>query len=169
MTRADFIEQVTTFDELKDFCYEHDLSNCDDVIDSYYIDDYIYDDIRNYEGSWEELRNCLDEIPTGYGWYWREGTFDYYGIDNDFDYYKEEVLNEMDEYGCWDDDDEEEEPIRYTANIDETPIAEEPIPLSEFMKPTPIQVISDEKTKIETAEVELEAFIGIKATIKGGN
>ena len=113
MTRDEFINDVTTWWELKDFCMEHDCSVMDDFFDSDYLDEYLDREIEDWARnmSWTSLRDKLDEIDTGYEWYY----WDEYGDievadDNDFHYYKEDVLSWGDDHDIWDVEDEELEP-----------------------------------------------------------
>lgn len=110
MTREEFLENVTTFGELKDFCYDQDCDLLEDVYDEEGRDDYIDEDLVELarDSSWEEMRDYLDNIPTGYEWYrnydgW-EGLDDY-----DFDQYKRDVLEWMDDNGFWEEEEEDEE------------------------------------------------------------
>lgn len=111
MTRQEFIDDVTTFWELRDFCEEQGCEICDDIYDedSYneYIDECTYDWVRNE--SWQDLLNILEGLPSGFDYYRRDSYGDWEGLyDNDLEDYKNEVLSWVDEYGEWDEDDEGE-------------------------------------------------------------
>lgn len=100
MTRQEFINDVTWFGELKDFCYENDCDVCEDVIDSETMDEWIWDEIRDWGGSWEDLSDALGGISQGYDWYRRDGSLDYVYLDQrDFDAYKSDVLAWADDWG----------------------------------------------------------------------
>ena len=93
MTRNDFLNDVTEWWELLDFCSDEGCNICEDIIDSDQLDEYVEEDIRDTNYSWRDIRDSLSEIPTGYGYYRMNGSFDYDGMDeNDFDSYKEDVL-----------------------------------------------------------------------------
>lgn len=131
MTRQEFINDVTSFDELLDFCYENDCDVCEDIVSSETMDEYIWDEIRDWDGSWEDLADALNGISQGYDWYRRDGSLDYvYMDDRDFDSYKQDVLDWADNWeGIFD----EEEPDQgdgyyYTDPMTgETLVAGEPI------------------------------------------
>lgn len=89
MTRNDFLNDVTEWWELLDFCSDEGCNICEDIIDSDQLDEYVEEDIRDTNYSWRDIRDSLSEIPTGYGYYRMNGSFDYDGMDeNDFDSYK---------------------------------------------------------------------------------
>ena len=55
MTRTEF-DEISTFWELRDFCAENDLYEItDEYIDGDDLDDCVWDDIRDWDGSWEDL------------------------------------------------------------------------------------------------------------------
>lgn len=62
MTRNDFLNDVTEWWELLDFCSDEGCNICEDIIDSDQLDED-----TNY--SWRDIRDSLSEIPTGYGYY----------------------------------------------------------------------------------------------------
>ena len=112
MTRQEFIDEVNDFGALKDFCYDFGCEDIlEDVIDCDQLDDYVWEDIHNWGGSWESLGSSLEEIRTGYTWYQYGGMLDYTGMDDtDFQAYKGDVLDWADNQGdVFDDEDEEEE------------------------------------------------------------
>lgn len=111
MTRQEFIDDVTTWYELLEFCYDEDCNICEDIVDSdmydEYIDDELYDKIRNSGDKWWEIKDWLNGIPTGYDYYDR---YNECGVDEyDFDHYKDDVLDWGDSNEVWDEDEEEEE------------------------------------------------------------
>lgn len=109
MTRTEFLNGVNDFEDLKDFCLDEDCDICDDVYDEYDRDGYIDERLSEIaeENSWDELRDILAAIPTGYDYYRCDGRVDWVGLDNtDFEAYKDDVLAWMDNGDYW----EEEEP-----------------------------------------------------------
>ena len=107
MTRNDFLNDVTEWWELLDFCSDEGCNICEDIIDS---DQLVEEDIRDTNYSWRDIRDSLSEIPTGYGYYRMNGSFDYDGMDeNDFDSYKEDVLEWGDNNGVWEDEPDDED------------------------------------------------------------
>ena len=111
MTRNEFLENVSTFGDLKDFCCDEDCSLLEDVYDEEGRDDYINECLMDWtrEDSWQDLYSRLDSIPTGYDWYRYDDYGDWCGLDDeDFEDYKGDVLEWADDHGVWDDDEEED-------------------------------------------------------------
>ena len=109
MTRQDFIEEVSNFSELIDFCSENGCSELGDVYDEDTYNEIINQDIVQWarEEDWKSLYNILDSLPDGFEYYSCEyGEWTGLGWD-DFHYYKENVLEWADRNGVFD---EEEEP-----------------------------------------------------------
>jgi len=141
MTRHEFIENVNHWWELLEFCYNEDCEVCDDIVEDGDRDNEIYEDIREYMGdySWSELRDMLDRIPTGYDYYRRDGAFDYCGMDDesDFDRYKDDVIEWMDDGGYWEDEEDEDDyaddaGFAYADAAEPEEPAEEPVPDEDF-------------------------------------
>lgn len=117
MTRQEFIDNCTYWNELLDICDEYGCRICDDLLDGDTRDDRIDEDIsealnNNY---WYQIRESLNSIPSGYDYYIRIGELEYRGLDDDdFERYKEDFGDWGDRNGIWDEDEEEE------TNQDET-------------------------------------------------
>lgn len=141
MTRNDFLNDVTEWWELLDFCSDEGCYICEDIIDSDQLDEYVEEDIRDTNYSWRGIRDSLSEIPTGYGYYRMNGSFDYDGMDeNDFDSYKEDVLEWGDNNGVWEDEPDEEDDFdtdtmfnEEDSEPDEPPVEEEDFSIGELM------------------------------------
>lgn len=110
MTRDEFMDNINDFSELLEFCSDEDCEICADI---YRDDDYdreVEDDIANAGYGWRALRDYLSDLPTGYDYYRRNGSFDYDGLDDrDFEDYKSEVAAWMDDGGWWDEDEPEDD------------------------------------------------------------
>lgn len=111
MTRQEFIDTVDDIDELLDFCsdigYELEGVYGEEERDDY-INNQVHDMVREY--NWEEIRDLLDGIPTGYYFYYMDRWGDWNGRDSDdIDDLKQEVLEYADENELFDPEDEEEE------------------------------------------------------------
>lgn len=136
MTRSEFIDNITEWYELKDFCNDFDCDVCEDIYDDDDYDDYVEDDVRDAVGecSWREIRDLLCDLPSGYDYYRRNGNLDYDGMDNDdFEEYKEQALEWGDDYGVWDEEDEEfEETDDFFDFTEEASDEEEPIEDEDF-------------------------------------
>lgn len=59
--------------------------------------------------SWQEIRDRLNDLDTSYDYYVNDGYMIYNGLDNDDDFeeFKSNVLDWMDSYGEWDEDEED--------------------------------------------------------------
>lgn len=112
MTRSEF-DEISTFWELRDFCSAHDLYEItDDYIDGDDLDDYIWDEIRDWEGGWEDLGSCLCSIERGYDYYYRDGCLYYTGYsngDDTFEDMKQAALEAALEDDLFDPEDEDED------------------------------------------------------------
>lgn len=113
MRRQDFIDDITTWSELLSFCYDEDCDICEDIYSEDDRDENIDSNslvewARN--NTWQELYDILEEIPTGYDYYWEDDYGDWHGADDDlFEDRKQEVIEWMDDGGYWDEEYEDEE------------------------------------------------------------
>ena len=104
MTRNEFIDNITEWYELKDFCSDFDCDVCEDIYDDDDYDDSVEEDIRDAiaDYGWRDIRDFLGNLPSGYYYYRRNSAFDYDGLDDDdFEDYKGQVLEWGDDYGAW--------------------------------------------------------------------
>lgn len=115
MTRSEF-EEISEFWELRDFANDNGLYNCiEDYLDCDDLDEFIKDDVADWDDSWESLGRALLDLPSGYDFYYREGYLYYYGYNNNDDAFfelKDRVLQEFldnDEFDPEDEEDEEED------------------------------------------------------------
>ena len=148
MTRQEFIDDVCSFSDLIQFCYEEELGTCDEIYSANRLDEYLREEILEYldDHDWVDLKYTLDDIPTGYDYYVRTDWMEFYGADeDDFDDCKERVLDIMDDWDNWDEDaEEEEEPIVQNNSEfeDETPVEEEPVSIVELVNICHSQLIN---------------------------
>lgn len=114
MTRDEFINEVTTFDDLVCFCNTNGLEHIVEYIrdgEDYenYLDELFRDMIYDY--GWREARDQMNNVDNdGYDWY--ETSYgDWVNIneDDNLDEYKDQVIEAMDRDEAWD---EPEEPDR---------------------------------------------------------
>jgi len=136
MTRSYFVDYVTGWYELLDLCSDEGCNVCEDIIDDDQLDEWVESDIQNGSYNWRELRDFLYDIPTGYDYYRCDGSFDYVGMDDDdFEDYKERVLDWMDENGEWDDEEDEEEEKSFYPELEpeEEPAAQEDFSVTELI------------------------------------
>lgn len=113
MTRNDFIEDIIGWWHLLNFCSNEDCSICEDIYPDDGLDDMIDDDIANAVNSgmgWREVRDRLCDIDRSYDYYVFEGYMVYRGLnDDDFERYKSDVFNWMNDYDRWDEEDEDDD------------------------------------------------------------
>lgn len=113
MTRDEFIQNVTTWSELRSFCYDYECSVCSEVYSQDELDDYFNErlvDMARDASDWSNLLESLEDIPTGASYYIRDDDGDFSEADeSDFDDLKDEVLEWADYEEVFDDCDEDEE------------------------------------------------------------
>ena len=119
MTRQDFIDGITTWGELLDFCYNEECDICDEIVSNDTMCEEIDDDLVEVarDRSWQDVRDLLNDIDTDYDYYRRDGGLTYIPMDDsDFDDYKGDVLDWMDNGGYWDDEEDEEDEEYYDGD-----------------------------------------------------
>lgn len=162
MTREEFIENVQSWNDLLQFCYDENCDYCEDVYDEDAKDDYFNNDIvdmaRNAE-DWRDLYRQLEDIPTGYDYYIC-GDYGWHGADDgDFDEYKSDVLSWGDDREVWDEDDEEDEWDEDVLEEDyETDESSEDDEDSETLEEgcSLGELFTSSVTKLQTIEIEAE-------------
>lgn len=137
MTRSEFLDNITEWYELKDFCNDFDCDVCEDIYDDDDYDDCVEEDIRDAiaDYGWRDIRDFLGNLPGGYDYYRRNSTLDYDGLgDDDFEDYKEDVLEWGDDCGVWEDEEEEEcaEDDDILGSQEEEPDEEESVEEEDF-------------------------------------
>lgn len=176
MTRSDFINNVTEWWQLLDFCRDEDCSICEDIYHDDDLDNMIDDDISNAVADrmgWREIRDRLNDLDRSYNYYSFDGYMVYVGLnDDDFDDYKNQVLEWMDDGDCWEDGDDEYEDeevqVFHTseeADDDDDPIPEEDFSVTELVSMCILDVTiqqsenakkkADEQAEIDRALAEL--------------
>ena len=170
MTRNEFIDNITEWYELKDFCNDFDCDVCEDIYDDDDYDDYVEEDVRDAVGecSWREIRDLLCDLPSGYDYYRRNGNLDYDGMDNDdFEDYKEQALEWGDDYGVWEDEEEEDEEYAdaddFLDSLEEEPdedetIEEEDFSIDDLIGMCSVVFVAIQNDEEEKQQEEDEAF-----------
>lgn len=102
MTRQEFIDDVNSWSELINFCNEYGCDECSDVYDESQRDESIDNSLEERArdcNEWRELYSYLNAIPSGYDYYSYDYDYDEWkGLDDDdFDDYKDEVLDWADD------------------------------------------------------------------------
>ena len=168
MLRQDFIDDITTWGELIDFCNDEDCDICEDI----YSEDARDEDIDRNSlvewargNSWQDLLNILRDIPTGSDYYYCDDYGDWYEADdNMFEDRKRDVLEWMDDGGYWDDEDEDEEifdEIDTEFSEDEEdlePIEPEDISFTDLLTSCSQKLKTIEDTQEQEAQEEAENF-----------
>lgn len=116
MTRSEFIEDINTFSDLRDFCCDYGLSYLDEFIDGDDLDSEVDEDIKDCDFGWGTILDCLRNIAsiTGADFYRKDGWLDYVEMDDgDFRELKEDVCRTVDENEDWDPEEDEEDDDYY--------------------------------------------------------
>lgn len=135
MRRDEFIDNVTSWYELVDFCQEEGLSFCDELYGEDSFNEWIEDNLVSWahDYSWQDLMSMLEGYDSicGADYYiWDDYSGGYRRAeDSDFDEIKDNVIEFMDSDGRWDDDYEEEEE---ESEQDQDPDDIEPTPEEDF-------------------------------------
>lgn len=106
MTRQEFIDGVTTWRELIEFCRANDMNTCDGVIHHNELQENIARDmvLHGDQFAWTDIRGWLNDIRDDATYYNRASSFEYESLDDgDFQDYKEYAMEEADEIGVWTD------------------------------------------------------------------
>lgn len=175
MTRQEFFDDVYDFSELRDFCHNNGCEICDDVYDDESKNDYINErlsDIADDADDWQSLYLILDDIPTGYDYYRLDDCGNFESLDDDdFDDYKNDVLEWMDENEYWDEDEDDEEEYfppeeEYSEEEDDEESCEEDMqPVDELFNLCSEQLrVIDAKEKAEEQRCN-EEFLAFTAEI----
>lgn len=133
MTREEFINDITCMSDLMEFCWNEDCDELEYVISEADRDERIVDDaydMLRYD-SWLSVYDMLGYAAdrNGYEWYYSDGSAGYADPigDNEFEDYKNQVLDWAVENDVFD---EEEEPEPYEPEFaqpfDEEPVEQEP-------------------------------------------
>ena len=168
MTRTEFLEDVNSWWELIEFCSNEGCDTCEDIYSEDSRDEYINEQLMAWarEDTWQELYSRLENIPTGYDYYRDDGYGEWVGMDDgDFDEYKDDVLEWMDNHGYWDEEDDDEdvdifaeELEREKAEAEEAPVEEEAFSIGELMDMCSIALVSIQKENVLRTQEANENF-----------
>lgn len=122
MTRSYFEEHVDDWCELVDLCNDHGFNICDNIYTEddmdERIEEYLSDVVSNQH--WWEIRDRLNEIPSGADRYLYNGEFNFDELDqDDFAAYKDDVFNLMCNGDLWDEEDFEDSSDCEEVSIDD--------------------------------------------------
>lgn len=169
MTRAEFMDNINSWDELKEFCSDWECDYCDDIYDEYDRDNEIGEDIGEYcsEYSWYELRDQLNNIPSGYDYYRRNSAFDWDGADEEmFENYKMDVRDWADNNDAWDDENENEdeddvfetEDDFFEEESTETPVEDEDFSVGDLIGMCSVAFVTIQKDNMRKIQEDKNAF-----------
>jgi len=126
MRRSEFDDEVRSLSDLFDLCIEVDcpVLNEAGLMDEDYRDEILCDEAveRARNDTWDQLRDWLCDIPTGYAYYMRDDWGDWIGYgENEYHDFVEDVMEWMDNNDAWDPEEEEEgvEEEAYDADPEE--------------------------------------------------
>lgn len=167
MNSNDFLKNVNDYYELREFCSEVGCEYCDFILDNdgldEEVDEALSEHIQDY--GWREVGDLLGDIPTGYEWYRREGSFDYIGLEHsDFEDSKAEVYEWALNNGYFDNNEEEEEYDGVTApefcdESGEAPVEGEYFSVSDLMEMRSVTLITIQTTdNSHRVQEEVAAF-----------
>lgn len=163
MTRQEFIDDITTWGDLFDFCSDEGCYICDGIYDSddwnSCIDDEVYEIARN--NTWRVVLSILQDYDdqSGYDYHARNDYGEWHGLDDDdFDAYKDDVLEWGDNQDVWGEEDEEEEPRPKYVNPEDTiPLELEDVSIDDLFM-AGIKVLNTSQNTVSD-EVELEDLL----------
>lgn len=160
MTRQEFIDDVTTWPELIEFCDDEECDYCDDIYSDESYDSYVNDELSDMcrNESWQDVKEWLDGLPEGYDYYIKYNDGEWAGAgDENFDSYKDDILEYMDDGEYWDEDEEEEALYEYHDPEDDIPVEEEDISVAELFTACSSTVQKLESDKIADAAAAEQA------------
>lgn len=110
--RSDFINNVTDWRDIIEFCVNNDLDIPTTLYDNDELNDYIEENLeelaRNYY--WTEVLEVLQNIPQGFDFYIKEedSLMEFSPArQSDFNLIKNEILEHMDDINGWDEGEQE--------------------------------------------------------------
>lgn len=132
MTRREFIEDITTWRDLIEFCNDNDAySYVDDIYTNEDMNSYIEREAEEFisENGWTIFRDCLNDISEGHEYYRRDGEMSFEYMDaNDLRDLKGEILDDgIVEFDEEDDEEGMEAVAEEETAVDAEPTPEEPI------------------------------------------
>lgn len=96
MTRAEFENQVDTWEHLVELCQEYGLNVCDDIVDDNCVAECIYQKARDITSdNWGEFAEWVDGIPRSEQYLYYDGE-NFLSLDSiNFDEYMDRLREEM--------------------------------------------------------------------------
>lgn len=162
MTRQNFIDDITTWYDLINFCSDEGLDDCDDIYDEdekdSTVDARLYDKVYYNRESWQDVLSFLSDVPDNQAEYYvYNGDYDDFreATDRDFDERKSNVLELMDANAYWDEEEAEEEEYVHqgSENIAEEEPSE-PVDFSEIFSAVDTDFVDYSAARDNTAEDE---------------
>lgn len=151
MTRDEFLEVYRdwNFDQIYEFAKENDVANWGDIVFSDDLDREICSEIREQTTHeyWNEIRDALNCIESGYDYYVHDGTLSYEPVDEES--FVEDIISDMDSYDLWD---EPEEDNDEEDDEDEEEDDSEP-------EPDPEPALDDVQVALKAGVFSIDEFI----------
>lgn len=114
MTKDEFYEDITDFDELIEFCHSNGCSHIvEDLRHRDDFDEWVWDCLDELRSRWfwHDLRNALEDLEApGTDYFIPGGDLEYREVGTrDLDLYMDEVIDWGDYNDFWDDEEEEDD------------------------------------------------------------
>ena len=109
MTKAEFYDSINTMSELVEFCETHDCYHIvEDLRESGDFDSWVWEQMEDLgrRWYWTELRDTLEMLePPTYDYFLPGENLTF--SEPDLDEYKNDVIEYLEEYDYWDEEDDE--------------------------------------------------------------
>ena len=142
MTREQFEENVVDFDNLIEFCNSYGYASfVEDIYSEASYDDYIDEELSDMVRTerWWDVRDFLDNVESGFEWYFRDEWGDWEGLtDDDIDSWVEDLTSMLEDDDFFESEEDEEELVEdFETELESikdrlTPIEEEDFSIDEL-------------------------------------
>ena len=158
MTREQFEEEICDFGDLKEWCWEHDCSICENIYDEDSMDDWVNECLVDWarDHTWRELYRILEELPTGESWYYMNDWGDWEYCECNFNEWKDEVLAWADENGEFNEKSFEDD--EYVDPYILEPTEAEDVALEDMFSSDEVQVMAVKEEENESEEEQEEFY-----------
>ena len=115
MTKEQFYDEVYDFGTLRSFCWDQGYDEfVNDIMDESEYDTSVCEEIRDmtYNYGWDEVKNWLNELPSGYDYYRKDDNGEYEGLsDQYFNLIRDELEEQLDRNGFFDEDVDDDDEV----------------------------------------------------------
>ena len=108
MTREEFLRDINSWYDLKVVDNESELYMFNDVYDDAGRDERINEEISEFYGNWDDLRDYLDEIRDDDYYHRQIDSFEWVEVDDEFDDAKARMFDALENDGFFEDDEVDE-------------------------------------------------------------